>query len=99
MIFYKLFRLRKDGSISSLFINKKQTYPFNEWIEAKEYPTKGYKFRPYFHCTENPSAPHLTLKNRVWCKVEVEDYTEMIRPEKQGGKWILAKRIKLIEKL
>jgi len=55
--------------------------------------------RPYFHCTENPTAPHLTLKNRVWCKVEVEDYVEMIRPEKQGGKWILAKRIKLIEKL
>ena len=44
MIVYKLFRLRKDGSISSLFINKKETYPFNQWIEAKEYPTMGYKF-------------------------------------------------------
>jgi len=97
MIFYKLFKENKDGTVSSLFINKKEKYQFNQWIEAKEYPTKGYKFRPYFHCTENPLAPHLTLKNRVWCKVETNDFIEMQRPESQGGKWILAKKIKIIK--
>jgi hypothetical protein len=29
----------------------------------------------------------------------MDEYTEYLRPENQGGRWFLAKRIKLIEKL
>lgn len=99
MLAYKLCRILKNGKITSLFINKKKELIFNEWLEAECYPTKGFAVRPFWHCTSEPIAPHLSEKNRVWVVVSMEEYSEYIRPESQGGKWFLAKRIKLIEKL
>jgi hypothetical protein len=99
MIAYKLCRLKKNGDITSLFINKTNVLPFNEWLKAECYPTKGFAVRPFWHCTANPIAPHLSLKNRVWVEVEVENFTEIQRPESQGGKWFLAENIKLIKSL
>lgn len=96
MIVYKLFRELKNGDITSLFINKKERLVKGVWLEAKEYPTDGYKFRPYWHCTEKPEAPHLSEKNRVWLKVEISDYEVFDRPEHQGGKWYLAKNMKIL---
>lgn len=97
MIVYKLFRRLKSGEITSLFINKKERLKFDVWLEAKEYPTKGFKVRPYWHCTEKPYAPHLSNKNRIWLKVEISDYKEFKRPEHQGGKWFLAKKMKILK--
>lgn len=97
MIAYKLFRKLKSGEITSLFINKTRRLPLNEWLEAEEYPTKGYAFRPYWHCTAQPLAPHLSEKDRVWLRVEMEDFTVQQRPEHQGGKWFLAKKIKILK--
>ncbi len=97
MLAYKLCRILKNGEITSLFINKKKRLVFNEWLEAENYPTKGFAVRPFWHCTSEPIAPHLSEKNRVWVVVSMEEYSEYIRPESQGGKWFLAKRIKLIE--
>lgn len=89
----------KSGDITPLFINKSFRIPFNEWLEAESHPTKGFKVRPYWHCTSEPNAPHLSTKNRVWVKVEIQDYEEFERPNNQGGLWFLAKRIKFIEKI
>ena len=97
MVVYKLFRLKKNGDITSLFINKKVALPYGVWLDAESHPTKGYAFRPKWHCTEKPNAPHLSEKGRIWVKVEIDDYSEMKRPSSQGGKWFLAGRIKLIE--
>jgi hypothetical protein len=97
MIAYKLCRQLKNGEIRSLFINKKVNLPFNEWMDAEEHPTKGFKLRPFWHCTSNPYAPHLSKNGRVWVKCEIEDYIEQQRPQSQGGLWYLAKKIKLIE--
>ena len=97
MIAYKLCRLLKNGEITSLFINKKNRLPIGEWMKAENYPTKGFKERPFWHCTGKMDAPHLSKKNRVWCKVEIEDWEEFNRPDSQGGKWYLANRIKIIE--
>jgi len=97
MIAYKLCRKKKNGDITSLFINKSETLLFNVWIEAKSFPTKGFKVRPFWHCTSSPIAPHLFLKGRVWVKVEIDDYEIFNRPENQGGIWFLAKKIKLLE--
>ncbi len=99
MIAYKLCRLMKNGDITPLFINKSFRIPFNKWLEAESHPTKGFKLRPYWHCTSEPNAPHLSTKNRVWVKVEIKDYEEFERPNNQGGLWFLAKRIKFIEKI
>ncbi len=89
----------KSGDITPLFINKSFRIPFNEWLEAESHPTKGFKVRPYWHCTSEPNAPHLSTKDRVWVKVEIQDYEEFQRPNNQGGLWFLAKRIKFIEKI
>jgi len=97
MIAYKLFKERKDGSIGSLFINKKEILPLNKWIIAKKFPTKGYKFRPFFHCTNLPIAPHLSKKGRRWYKVEMKQFSIMNRPISQGGIWYLAKKIKVLK--
>ncbi len=97
MIAYKLCRQLKKGNIRSLFINKKVDLPFNIWLEAECHPTDGFKERPFWHCTAEPRAPHLSMKGRVWVKCEIDDYWEHKRPESQGGLWFLAKRIKLLE--
>lgn len=96
MICFKLFRKMKDGSIKSLFINKKVSLPTNEWLEAVEYPTSGFQVRKGWHCCPEPKADHLSKKNRVWQKVQIENYTEISRPVQQGKTWYLANRIKIL---
>ena len=95
---YKLLRVLKNGEISPLFINRKARLPIGKWLEAEEHPTKGYKFRPFWHCTSLPIAPHLTTKGRQWYEVEMEDFWKFDRPDSQGGLWYLSKRIKIIKK-
>jgi hypothetical protein len=97
MIAYKLFNVRKDGSIGSLFINRKARLPIGKWIGAESHETKGYKYRPYFHCLAYWNAPHLSHKNRQWWMVEIHDYQVMQRPERLGGIWLLANRMKIIQ--
>lgn len=62
MIAYKLFKIRKDGSIGSLFINLSEKYELNQWMVANPYPTKGFAFRQGFHCLLKPEAPHLKME-------------------------------------
>lgn len=99
MIAYKLLSKKKDGSIGPLFINRRLRLEIGKWYQAENYPTKGYAVRPGFHCTTKPEAPHLSEKDRVWCMVDIEDYREFERPEHQGGKWLLANRLKVIKEL
>jgi len=96
---YKLFRQRKDGSIGPLFINARQRIELNTWLPAEAHRTKGYAYRPGWHCCLRPEAPHLSEKGRVWCLVEIEDYTTYARPESQGGTWVLANHMKVLEVL
>ena len=96
MIGYKLFSQKKDGSIGPLFINRKQRLSANVWYDAEEHKTKGFAFRPGWHVCSTQSAPHLSEKNRVWRLVEIEDFTEIKRPESQGGIWMLAKRMRIL---
>lgn len=96
---YKLVRALKDGNITPLFINKKQRLLIGKWLVAESHRTKGYIYRPHWHCTSEPTAPHLTEKGRCWYEVEIEDYTEFNRPNSQGGLWYLANRMKIIKKL
>jgi hypothetical protein len=97
MIAYKLFRQRKDGSLGPLFINRKQRIELHKTYPAEEHLTKGFAFRPGWHCCSEMKAPHLSKKERVWCKVEVNDYTEHQRPESQGGLWYTANSMKVLE--
>ena len=103
MIVYKLFDSRKDG-IHSLFIDKSKPLPIGKWMDAEFHPTKGFAARFGWHCCFTPKAPHLNLqladgRRRVWAKCEVPDgmYKTYDRPESQGGAWILADRIRILE--
>jgi hypothetical protein len=103
MIAYKLFRV-VNGQLHSLFINKTEPIEIGVWLDADNFPTKGFKVRPGWHCTSLPHAPHLKMKpkgqpERIWCKVEIEDYTIMKRPASQGGTWYLANKMKVVKAL
>ena len=93
---YKLFRVRKNGSIGSLFIDRRTYLPLGVWMQAQSWPTKGFALRPGWHATEVPHAPHLSLKGRIWCEVDIEDYEVVIRPAMQGGIWYLAERMMIV---
>lgn len=104
MIAFKLFKQRRNGTLGPLFINARQVVPVGEWLQAEDHPTKGFAHRPGWHCTFTPHAPHLTETPksgpaRVWAKVEVEDVTTYDRPESQGGAWVLAERLRVLEVL
>ncbi len=97
MIGYKLFRTRKNGTIGSLFINRKAILPIGQWIDADTFPTKGFAIRPGWHITHSPCAPHLSMKGRCWYKVEFKDYHKLKRPEAQGGVWYIANKMRIIK--
>jgi hypothetical protein len=96
---YKLFRVRKDGSIGSLFINAQQRYELNRWMIALPFRRSGFRFRPGWHALEKPKAPHLSLKGRQWFLVELKDFNSEVRPESQGGKWYLSKYLRIVRPL
>jgi len=99
MIAYKLFNKRKDGTYGPLFINRKQKLEIGVEYPAEEHLTKGYAFRPGWHCCAEPNAPHLSKEKRVWCKVMIKDYVQHKRPESQGGLWYTARKLTILNEL
>lgn len=103
MIAYKLFRVRKDGTIGALFINRVATIEIGRWYEAENIPTNGFAVRPGWHCLALPRAPHLKEEpkneTRAWFEVEITDFKSFIRPENQGGEWYLAQNMKVVREL
>lgn len=102
IIAYKLMRVKKDGKLYPLFINKTVATPIGVWLEAECHPAKGFAVRQGWHCCFSMNAPHLKRnlasgERRVWVKCLVEDYTTYDRPESQGGSWILANKMKVLE--
>jgi len=93
VLVYKLLRVRKDLSLGPLFINCRQRIEPGKWLKAEAHRRKGYAFRPGWHCTMTPHAPHLSMKGRVWFTVLVRDFETYTRPAAQGGKWILAQNM------
>ncbi len=96
MLAYKLFIQRKNGTLGSLFINRRAVIPVGVWLQAEDIPTSGYAHRPGWHCTAKPSAPHLSPRGRVWYHVEIQEYETMERPASQGGTWYVASFMKVI---
>ena len=92
---FKLFRVRKDGSLGPLFINARLRVPEGKWLGAESHPTKGFAYRPGWHACTKPVAPHLSKKGRVWCEVELVGVQKYDRPESQGGAWLLARGLKV----
>lgn len=101
MIAYKLLRVKSDGLLYPLFINKTVNTPVGVWLESECHPTKGFAVRQGWHCCFQMIAPHLKKvlscgEKRVWVECEVEEWQSYNRPESQGGAWILAQRMKIL---
>lgn len=96
---YKLFRKRKNGTLGPLFINRTLVISPKKWLKAEPHRTKGFKFRPGWHCCSTPSDSHLSMKDRVWCEVEIKGIKKIMRPENQGGLWYLSKQLKMMKEL
>lgn len=96
-IAYKLVRLRENGTLGPLFIDKSRVLSIGKWLNAEEKPTKGFAFWPGWHCCANPIAPHLSMNGRVWCKIQIKNFDKHLRPERQGGLWFTAKQMKIVE--
>lgn len=94
---FKLLRIRDDGTLGSLFINRQQRIETGVWLKAESHPTKGYTVRPGWHAVAKPHAPHLSMKGRRWFRVKVRNYVEHLRPASQGSMWYIAEEI-LIER-
>ena len=94
---YKLFRVRKDGSLGSLFHNCRAKLVPGETYVAEDCTKKGFKSRPGWHCCETPRADHLTTKGRKWYKVVIRDYKEHQRPSHQGHTWLVANEMIIVE--
>jgi len=105
MIAYKLLRQRNDGTLGPLFVGRDTVIPVGTWMRAQmNLPHPGLAHRPGYHCCSTKRAPHikLRLKNgeqRVWCTVEVDEYTELKRPETQGGLWYISNKMKVLDVL
>ncbi len=99
MIAYKLFKLRKNGTIGPLFINVRLVIDLGAWLEAEDHPTKGFAHRPGWHCGDTPEAPHLSERGRRWFKVEIKDFYRFPRPKHQGGEWLIAQRMRVLEEV
>jgi hypothetical protein len=97
MIGYKLFRLRKDGSLGPLFINARQRIVPGVEYAAESHQTKGFAFRPGWHVCSAPVAPHLSKKGRVWCRVQFSHRETLKRPESQGGTWYLGDTLTVLD--
>lgn len=97
MIAYKLFRRRKDGTLGPLFINARQRIEPGKWYKAECHPTKGFAVREGWHAALQPYAPHLSERGRVWCKVELIGAKVYDRPASQGGKWAIARMMRVLE--
>lgn len=98
MIGYKLVRKLKDGTLKPLFIERTRALPVGKWLPAHKVPTKGYKERPGWHILKEPHAPHLSMKGRVWVKVEFDgcQATMHRRPSSQGGVWYTARWMRIV---
>jgi len=94
---FKLFRVRRDGTLGSLFINASAVVPIGQWLKAEHHHhVKGFAYRPAWHCVHQPVAPHMSMEGRAWFEVEIEDYEDFRRPGAQGGLWFLAQRMMVI---
>jgi hypothetical protein len=98
---YKLFRQRNDGTLGSLFFARRSVIPIGRWIDSYAITKPGYAFRPGWHCTAAPVAPHLYSKKekRVWGRVELQNATELWRPGVQGGLWYIADKMRVVSVL
>lgn len=104
---YKLFRVRRDGSLGPVIINRGQRIETGKWLKFEDHSDKarsyGVAIRPGFHATKEPHAPHLTngskqaiADNRTWFVVELQKVRAEHRGVDGGSDWYVAEKMKVL---
>lgn len=96
IIGYKLFDVRSDGSLQSLYVDRTRTLPEGRWLEAKDIKVQDRAYRPGWHACSEPKAPHLRKAGRVWKEVWLKGAKEHTRPDSQGGLWYTARKMLIV---
>ena len=106
MVAFKQFRMDKSGNLHPLFVYADEIIPIGEWLMAKEGPRQengkvksklgGLAYRPGWHLSEAPYAPHIGIKENgkvkymkpdtVWALCEVSDAVDYT-PEAVTNGW------------
>ena len=105
MLAYKQFRQDKSGQLHPLFVFAEETIPIGEWITAKEGPKLEngkvksklgpLAYRPGWHLSEAPYAPHIGIKENgkvkymrpdtVWALCAVNDTINYTKKARKNG--------------
>lgn len=96
MIAYKLFNVRKDGTLGPLFINRRQRILTGKVLRARVNRTKGFAVRKGWHSCALPFAPHLTPKGRRWYRVDILGWTVHKRSEREGSLWYTSSHMQVL---
>ena len=105
MLAFKQFRIDKSGNLHPLFVFANETVPVGKWLIAKAGPrTENGKvasklgplaYRPGWHLSEAPYAPHIGVKENgkvkymkpdtVWALCEVNTTVDYTPEARQNG--------------
>lgn len=96
MIAYKLLRVRKDGSLGSLYFDRRTPLELGVWLLARQHFRRGFTPRVGWHALLRPWAPHLSAKGRRWYRVELENVETLERPTAQGGTWLIGQAMFIV---
>ena len=96
---YKLVRVRRDGTLGPLFIDRGRVLKIGVWMTADAIRTPGYAYRPGWHATAHKRAPHLSKKGRAWVRVALRGVAEYRRPKAQGGLWYTAGHMRILRRI
>jgi hypothetical protein len=104
---FKLFRVRRDGSLGPVIINRGQRVPVGKWLKCEDHSDKarsyGVAVRVGFHATKEAHAPHLTngskqaiTDNRTWFVVELRKVRAEHRGVDGGSDWYVAEQMRVL---
>jgi hypothetical protein len=94
---WKVFRVRDDGTLGSLFFGRRRVLLRGQWLGAhKGLHLSSLAYRPGWHVLLRRSAPWLTSKKdrRVMLRVEARGVISVyVSP--RGVPWLIAQEIRI----
>lgn len=103
MLMYKVMRIKSDGMLYSVNVNRNKPYNIDEWVNAEYILTKHYHDRKGFYGFEKPDSKKYKDKlhrgdRRIWVECEVADY-EIVYNAHDQVNWVIAQKMKIIRAL
>ena len=103
MLMYKVMRVKSDGMLYSINVNRRKPYNIDEWVTAEYILTKHYHDKKGFYGFEKPDVTKYKYKlqrgeRRVWVECEVSDY-EIVYYAPDQVNWVIAQKMKIIRAL